>query len=502
MSRITTLPWLLVALCVGCGARPARFADAPPVTRVADDMPIPVPEQTSVIGPVYSSEVYVRRPIVFALEARRVHGAQDINALDDVPPSSWYSPPALDAAAFARAYEHEGAPEPPWTIVRAPSDGPVEARDARGVHYEIRPDPRDRPHTASAAAAIATRLVRGLGYRTVPTWVQTADPSRISGAVPAALSNSAVWQVTRWPLGIYVGPTDPSNRRRDDPNDRVEPTRRRTLRVLGLLAAWLEIPNFGPERLADVYVGLPGQGHVQHFVVGLSASLGAAALATYDPVVSAAGTVKGTIGWNLITLGLHRPDEYAQQTSLTVFRPTLERSHTLSMPYDPSDHLLPGDGYWFAKRLLRITNAFIMRAIDEARVPDAALVRHLRSAIAARRDQLIARLMTSVTPCEVATITPELLSLSDTALGTGMESRVGSAYRITFMDLAGDPLMQTLRQSDSLGEIDIALPHAIRQRDYTVVEVHAERRGQLVPKAMVLHLAARGGTPRVIGLRH
>ncbi len=502
MSRRTATPWLAIALCVSCTARPARFVDAPPVTRVGDDAPIPLPERSSVIGPVYSTEVYVRRPLVFALEARRVREAQDINALDNVPPSSWYSPPATDAASFARAYEHEGPPEPPWTVVGTPKGGAVEVRDARGVHYAISADPPGRPHTASAAAAIATRLVRALGYRTEPTWVQRADPSRISGAVPAQLESGTVWQIRRWPLGIYLGPTDPSTRRRDDPNDRVKPTQRRTLRVLGLVAGWLEILDFGPKRLADVYMGVPGRGHVQHFVVGLSASLGAAALAKQDPVVSAAGTVQGSVGWNLITLGLHRPDEHAEQTSLAVFRPRVEDAHALSLPYDPSDHLLPGDGYWFAKRLLRISNAFIARAIDEAYLPDPALVGHLRSAIAARRDQLVARLMKEVTPCELAGLTPELLSLSDSALGNNMGGRTGSAYRVSFLTEKGEPLMQTVRMSSSLGDIDVALPTTVRERDYTIVRVLGERDGKLLPRAMELHLSARNGRPYVIGVRH
>ncbi|MEZ4221438.1 MAG: hypothetical protein R3B13_10975 [Polyangiaceae bacterium] len=499
MSRLA--PSLLLSLALSsCLSRPARFADAPPVTRVADDGAIPMPERTSVIGPVYGAEAYVRRPLVNALDARRIPQAQDINSVDAVPPSSWYAPIELSAGHFETAYASGGPPHPPLRLRREHS-GWVEVEDQRAHRYRVSADPPDRPFTSSVAAAISSRLVRALGYRTPSSWVWRAAPALFEGVLPRALRKGKVWQVTHWPDGVVLGATDPSRRRDDDPNDRVPRTERRTLRVLGLVAAWLEIPDFGPQRLADIYVGRAGRGHVRHFLVGLDASLGAAALAHSDPVVSAAGTVKGSMGWNLLTLGLYRPDEYAAQTSLYVFRPTVEDGHQLQMPFDPTDYLLPGDGYWLAKRLAKVSDAFIARCVDEGHLPDEALARHLRVALTTRRDQLMARAMNAVTPLEVANLTPELLSFVDNAAETGSASRAGSVYHVTFLDDLGDPLMQTTSLSDALGDIDIALPEALRHRDYTVIRMQVERSGKKAP-AMELHLASKDQVPHVVGIRH
>ena len=128
LPRTLALP--LLAACVGCAAHPARFADAPPVTRVLDDEPIPLPQRTSSIDPIYRAEVYVRRPVVQALDARRIGHAQDINALDEVPRSSWFAPVPLDAARFPRAYAPDGPPRLPLSIIRTPKRGPLGALDA------------------------------------------------------------------------------------------------------------------------------------------------------------------------------------------------------------------------------------------------------------------------------------------------------------------------------------------------------------------------------------
>ena len=110
--------------------------------------------------------------------------------------------------------------------------------------------------------------------------------------------------------------------------------------------------------------------------------------------------------------------------------------------------------------------------------------------------------MKRVTPVKVTSLTPELLSLSDTAVNAGMARRVGSAYRITFLDDEGTPLMDTIRLSDTLGDIDVAMPEAIRHRDYTIVRVQGERGGKLLPQAMELHLVSEDKVPRVVGVRY
>src|SRR5205814_2218112 len=75
-------------------------------------------------------------------------------------------------------------------------------------------------------------------------------------------------------LGIDLGATPIDARRDDDPNDLVDHRDRRTLRVLQLVTAWLDMKRMLPRVLRDAYLGEPGKGHVEHYLVGLDGSMG------------------------------------------------------------------------------------------------------------------------------------------------------------------------------------------------------------------------------------
>ncbi|MCE7894052.1 MAG: hypothetical protein DYH12_30865, partial [Sorangiineae bacterium PRO1] len=84
--------WLLFCFALGgCSYQPARFRDRPPVTDARDDRPIAIPRSNAFIEAFYLSDVFLRRPVVDALDAERFPYARDVNALDEVPRSSWFS---------------------------------------------------------------------------------------------------------------------------------------------------------------------------------------------------------------------------------------------------------------------------------------------------------------------------------------------------------------------------------------------------------------------------
>src|SRR5262249_38994844 len=131
-ARARTLAiFVVVASTVcGCSYRPARFVDRPPVTEVKDDAPVPVPRRWSTIEPLVMAELYVWRPLGSALDTERYPDARDVNAMDEVPRSSWFSPGDAhlgDARAGASVGADAGAdqareaeelydpPEPPLT---------------------------------------------------------------------------------------------------------------------------------------------------------------------------------------------------------------------------------------------------------------------------------------------------------------------------------------------------------------------------------------------------
>ncbi len=492
---------LAVSALASCRPHPARYADALPVAEVADDRPIPVPRHSSWIEPVAFTEAYVRRPLVDALDASRIQRAQDVNAWDEVPLSSWWQGSIGDANALDTAYAGDGPPVPPLRIVRS-TQSFADVEDDNGHSYRLAPDPADKPHTASAAAVIGSRLLFALGYRTPQVWVVPANAGEVVGKLPRAFLDSAAWRATRWPIGIDLGPTPPSERRRDDPNDRVEPTERRTLRVLGIVAAWLDIGDFGPAHLRDIYVGAPGRGHVQHFVVGLESAVGVRHLSHADGVETAAGTVRGDPFTNLVTLGLYRPEGAgADRRSLRVLSPSVD-GYDLGMPFDPIDHLLPGDAYWISKQLARLSPELITHVVAKARIADPNVARHVAGALDVRRRALLKSYMMLTTPCDLDASTESLVVLTDRAVQAGLASSNSVSYRAELFDAAGRSIAPLARLTSSVGDIELPLPRAARIRQYVIARVQAEYPDTTPGSPVELHLSRSTGVLRVVGIRH
>jgi len=496
MGRAWALSFSLALLC-SCSYRPARFIDRPPAEKVVDDRPIAMPRRTPFVEAVHLSDVYLRRPIVDALDAERFPDARDVNSLDEVPRSSWYSPGPLDPAQFERSYAVSGRPRTP-TRVEADGNG-FRLVDSRGEVYALVSEPQNRPATLTSAGVIASRLTRAAGYRAAEAWV--VDRAEL-GVRPDVGPPGRRWLAVRWPLGVDLGPTDMTRQRDDDPNDRIPHRDRRTLRALGVLAAWLDLGELGPRHLRDVYVGLPGRGHVQHFLVHLHDSLGTRALFPAAESTSAVGVVRGKPLTNLLTLGLTKPSAKAASRfeSLLSFSRDGAAGYALAEPYEPVDRLLPADGYWIAKRLNSISDDVIDDAIAEAHFPEPKVARHVRAALFERRRQLIRECFSRVSPIELEGITGRQIDLRDEATLAGIAVAEQSRYQVRVLDDTGAEITPAFRVRSLIGEIRVTLPAL--ERDYVVVRITAERAGEAAPRAFEIHLRQDDGTPRLVGARH
>lgn len=484
---------LLTIVLAACSGRPARYVDRPVVEVVGDDRPIPVPRVTPLVEAFHLSDVYVRRPLVDALDLRRFPYAKDVNALDEVPASSWFAPLGLESGAFRRGYARDGPPVPPLRLERGSKSWHV--TDSRGKRYVLGGDVDGLSATSTAAAIVASRLIRAVGYRAPETWLldrETLDFAPDQGPAGPRLV------ATRWPVGIELGPTDMTSPRGDDPNDRVPHPDRRTLRALGVVAAWLDMRELGPQRLVDVYVGRPNRGHVQHFVTGLQDALGAGRLGKSPRKPSAVGTARGSPLLNLVTLGLARPDDDGPRAkSLLVLSPNVSPDFELGEPYEPIDRLLPSDGYWAAKRIARVPAALLKAAVNDASIEDPAVASHVVAALERRRRTLIEHWFARVTPCEVRSLSGRALTLGDEAPSRDDSVR---RYRVELLGEDGRALAPLRWVPASTDEFEVTLPKL--EDDYVVVRVRAERAGVLAPRSMEVHLVHDRGTVRVVGVRH
>src|SRR6185436_17307178 len=113
--------------------------------------------------------------------------AQNINTIDEVPDSSWFTnrilPRAGSEADFVRG-PNAGAPPNPerWVITREKSAGfspGFTAKDANGETWFVSFDPPGAPEGATGAMVVATKFFWALGYNQIETFITSVDPARV-----------------------------------------------------------------------------------------------------------------------------------------------------------------------------------------------------------------------------------------------------------------------------------------------------------------------------------
>ena len=129
MTRLSIrLAASLAAAAAGCAAPDipaARFANAPPVGQVDDRRDVPArPAERAFIHALYHYDGTVQRRLTRAMELPRPQRALGVNALDEVPDSSWFVDPRRNPGAAANDAGQRETPlrrSARWTPRAAPA---------------------------------------------------------------------------------------------------------------------------------------------------------------------------------------------------------------------------------------------------------------------------------------------------------------------------------------------------------------------------------------------
>jgi hypothetical protein len=507
--------------------RPARFLDAPTVEDVGDEGPTPIPRPLDPVKEMVLSEAYVERPMVEALDPKRIPEPGDVNALDEVPRSSWLSPDEVESDADAAE-----TPAPPFRLLAAPAvtrEDALAVMDARGRRFELWRDPADRPEMSTGAAVAASQLLRDLGYFTPGVWAvdvvrddfvlhDAADEAAVLALFrkgPPAARGAFRIAATRWPIGVDLGPTPAEGKRDDDPNDRVPHQNRRTLRALQLVFGWLGMTEADASVLRDAYVGAPGRGHAVHYIAGMGGALGA------DAVVRPHGRrdrdedadLSSRNVWiTLGTLGLYQPKPHLtpqRWPSIGEYRETWSPgAFQTSPPLAAIDRAVPADTYWAAKRIARVSTTAVVRALDAGHYHDDSARALLGERVRERQALAVQWGFAQVTPCEVDRLDPAtktsraLLVLRDEAVALGVvAASTTTVYRINLVDETGNLIAEPLRMRMTGGALfPVLLPADLPP--YVVLRVTVTRGGKRSPRPMEVHLVHQGEALRVVGVVH
>lgn len=512
-----------------------RFADTPPVTVLCDTLAIPMPEPSDHYPLNYLYKVFVRRPAVDLLDVDAVDRSMDVNALDNVPRSSWFTPrlgyqPITPEALLEGPYQ-AGPPLCPLTVISIKKVGTTPGfivHDAREVPYLIKFDPPAFPGIETASALIVNRLFWGFGYNVPEDYLIEfpVDSLRFNPDSPVtrqdidkilanvAISPDGIHRATasRWLDGVILGPTPDRKYRNDDPNDRIRHENLRVLRALRVFCAFTNHNDLAPDNLLDVYVGPPGQGYVKHYLLDFGGAMGSFAAthenpwSGYDHLFSFSELIK-----NLFTAGLLT--EAWEDQPLTpwpsvgawdaaYFQPDEWKER---YPFTPVRLSQPADNYWAAKIVAALTRDHIAALVHAAHYPDSTVADYVIDTFMERRRIILEHYLHQVSPIETSGFFDGHLRVIDLGKRLLPEQTAPTIYKVSFFSASGHRVADSYQIQTKRDMLDIPiLPQMLNLKtNYLRVEVHVKRGDLWLPAPAEFHLHKRSdGTTHLVGVVH
>jgi hypothetical protein len=444
----TSLGSILVVLALvaaGCGGAAIRpFPARPPMARDPDTTPFsPRPAKYAAHEVWDTVDNTVFGPVVDALSLERHGRARNVNALDEVPDSSWFENRidlvAGDLDAFARGACTDAAPDPagPWTVVAGKPDGAnpgFTVTHADGRKFMFKPDVAASGQRQGAADVIGTRVYHAAGFHTACTRIAYVDPAAfviapdattrdfVGDKIPftqamldAALAGAVTdargavrGELSQFIDGTPIGPWRDFGTRPDDPNDVIPHEHRRELRGSYVLGAWLGHYDAREQNSLDSWISTGGDaGYVRHYMFDFGDCLGS--MSSWPRVSGRRGHAY-ELDWSvafveLVTFGaLDRPwrdpklGPGGKTLGYFAAEPFAPDAFRTAYPYGPYARVTEADAAWGARILARITPAAIHAMIGEARLSDPVVAATLEQTLLDRREALLRRYLTKLSP--------------------------------------------------------------------------------------------------------
>jgi hypothetical protein len=294
-----------VALLLSSGGRAAgpRFYSDDPLKRD------PETQDASGVTPIPVSDQYdfIENSFLGAGE-RDDTRAVNINTIDEVPDSSWFTNRAgraeLSIADLVRGPNTGPGPaDGRWTIVGAKSEGVTPGltiEDRSGTMFFVKFDPPSNPEMASGAEVISTKFFHAFGYNVPENYVARVRRDDLVIGEATTITDQdgrrhrmrqrdvddLLKKAARQPDGSYrvlasrrlpgsdVGRFRFYGTRPDDPNDIFPHEHRRELRGLSVFAAWLNHDDSRSVNTLDMLVREGNRAIVRHHLIDFGSTLG------------------------------------------------------------------------------------------------------------------------------------------------------------------------------------------------------------------------------------
>ncbi|WP_035353346.1 hypothetical protein [Edaphobacter aggregans] len=392
-----------------------------------------------------------------------------VNTLGEVPDSSWYTNrPKLNVQELKAGARVHGAPQPPFTVVAAKTEGVTPGfriKDGRGLTYFIKVDPQTNPEMATAADVMGSLFLYAAGYNVSENYILVAHRKdirlsekatitafsgkkhpmnrgqleKILDAVPTEPGGRIRLMASLSVDGRIVGPFRYQSVRSDDPNDLIQHQQRRDLRGLEVLFAWINHTDAKAENSLDSVVGKGSDARFVHHLLDFGDSFGSDSDIAKDPRHGQEDWLptSGEQGKRAITFGLipakwetvRYPHHLPAAGNFTAngFDPL---SWKPNYPNPAFLAMTPVDGYWGAKRVMSFNDDDIRAIVEEGQFSNPAVTEYLTKILIARRNQIGRAWFSRVAPLEDFGISDGELRYTD--LGKKYDLLPASSYGISW----------------------------------------------------------------------
>jgi hypothetical protein len=435
--------------------------------------------------------------------------AVDVNSMDEVPDSSWFTnrigqhpltPDEVTRGACAPELLLHGitVADGSWIVDKGKSGG---AADGFRVNvpgkgkYMFKADEGDAPEHASAAQSVGTRVYFAAGYYTTCEQVVYFRPSVLrlvpglrwqhnfgddeafdQKALDSVLAHSSrrgglVRMVaSAWLKGYPLGGFRYEGTRGDDPNDVVPHEDRRELRGKRLLDAWLDRIDDRRGNTLDMWIadrsGEPdaSPGHVIHNNLDTSEALGP--IWPWESVSRRLG-FSYVVDWSdmaadFLSLGAReRPWDTVQRRpgksmfayfNVEDFVPDQWKNEYAIAAFS---RMTERDGAWMARILARFTPDVVRTLADAAHFTDPENTNYLEAVLEGRLGKILERYLTRLSPItEVAVEGADRVCGIDLAEWRGLRPATDFRYRSWRVE---GPRLAVERRSGA--RVCITLPH-------------------------------------------
>ena len=449
--------------------------------------------------------------------------AHNVNTLDDVPDSAWFTNrhgvKRMSFDELVRGPNTVDGPDMsvPWRVFRSKIGGLTpgfQIIDGRGDRYVIKFDPVGIPELSSAAEIIGTKLFYAMGYNTPENYIVSIDPEegltiepgtmledefgdeepltrqflrRRLRRVPRLADGRMRVTASRYIPGRPLGPFRYYDTRTDDPNDVIPHENRRELRGLRLFAAWTNHDDTRAQNTQDSWVEEDGRRYLRHFLMDFGSTFGSGSVDLQLPNLGFRYWLDlDEVRRNMRSFGFRTPTyrkvkwpEFPKYEAIGRWESTFYAPEDWRNDYpNPAFvRMTDRDAFWAARIIMRFTPEELAAIVETGQISDSDAREYFLDTLIERQRKSARYYMNRLNPIDEFDVTADALRFVNLSERYDF-SDSGTTYRFQWSVYDNrDDSTRALQDVQETGETTLGLPDAADvtagTERYLLAEVHA-----------------------------